>query len=116
MMSLRVALASLPDDRRTTATVREVILYLSAHPSTPLSSERIAHVTTMPLDSVEQVLGALFQAGVIHCDGDPRLHPVSFEPDKVLALEIERYLRVAGTPSARLQANVGKYRNRLGSA
>lgn len=115
-MSLRVALASLPDDRATTATVREILLFLTSHGALEVSAERIAHVTMMPPDSVEQVLAAFCRATVIHCDGDPRLHPVSYQPDNLLALEVERFLRTAGAPNARLQASVGKYRNRLGPA
>jgi len=115
-MSLRTALASLPDDRGTACAVREIVTYFSAHPHTPFPEDRVVRATGLDTHRIEPVLKALCVAGVLHCDGDPCLHSVSFDPDRVLALEVERFLRVSGTPDAKLQASVGRYRNRLGSA
>jgi hypothetical protein len=113
-MSLRTALATLPDDRGTARAVHEVISFLSAHQGDVLGGERIARATGLSHDRVELVLRSLCVAGVLHCDGDPRPTSVSFDPDRVLELEVERFLRIAVKPDARLQASVGKFRNRLG--
>jgi hypothetical protein len=60
------------------------------------------------------VLKALADGGVLHCDGDPRLAACSYDPDRILALEVERFLRVGGTTNVRLQSGVGRYRDRFG--
>jgi hypothetical protein len=114
-MSLRTALASLPDDRPTACVTREVVAFFSAHAHTPISVGRVARATGVSDDRVEPVMGALCSEGVLHCDGDFRLHDCSFDPDRVLALEVERFLRASGSPSVKLQASVGRFRNRLGS-
>jgi hypothetical protein len=113
-VSLRTALSALPDDRATASTVREVIAYVSAHRRETLASERISRATGMGEERVEPVLTALCAAGVLHCDGAARPVQVSFDPDHVLELEVTRYLRSAGNPDLRLQAGVGRFRNRLG--
>jgi hypothetical protein len=113
-LSLRTALASLPDDRATATAVREVVAYFSAHPKNEFAADRLVRVTGMAHDRVDPVLQALCSCGVLHCDGDPRLHDMCFDPDRVLELEVGRFLRASGTPDARLQASVGRYRNRLG--
>ena len=115
-MSLRIALAALPDDRGTATVLREVLAFFSAHPHTDLSVDRLVRATGLGHERIEPVLAALCSAAVLHCDGDSRLHDCSFDPDHVLALEIERFLRTAGAPNVRLQASVGRYRNRFGSA
>jgi hypothetical protein len=115
-MSLRTALTTLPDDRGTAAVVREVLSFFSAHPHTDVSLDRLVRATGLGHERVEPVVGALCSAAVLHCDGDARLRDCSFDPDHVLALEIERFLRTASAPNMRLQASVGRYRNRFGSA
>ena len=115
-MSLRTALASLPDDRGTATVLREILAFFSAHPHTEVSVDRLVRATGLVHERIEPVLGALCSSAVLHCDGDSRLHDCSFDPDHVLALEIERFLRTAGAPNVRLQASVGRYRNRFGSA
>jgi hypothetical protein len=114
-MSLRTALAALPDDRPTASVIHEVVAFFSAHSHDQIGLDRVVRATGFGEERVEPVLSALCSGGVLHCDGDFRLHDCSFDPDHVLALEIERYLRSSGSPNLRLQASVGKYRNRLGS-
>jgi hypothetical protein len=113
-LSLRTALAALPDDRATASTVREVISYVSAHRREALQGDRIARATGMGQERVDPVLAALCKAGVLHCDGAPGLAEITFDPDHVLELEVTRFLRSAGNPDMRLQAGVGRFRNRLG--
>jgi hypothetical protein len=113
-MSLRTALAALPDDRSTASAVHEVISFFSAHQGDVVAEDRVSRATGLSRDRVELVLRSLCVAGVLHCDGDPRLTSVSFDPDRILELEVERFLRVAVKPDSRLQASVGKFRNRLG--
>ena len=115
-MSLRTALVALPDDRGTSTVVREVLAFFSAHPHTGVSLDRLERATGLGLERLEPVVCALCSAAVLHCDGDARLRDCSFDPDHVLTLEIERFLRTAGAPTMRLQASVGRYRNRLGPA
>ena len=113
-MSLRTALAALPDDRSTATAVHEVVAFYSAPPHDEVGEDRVTRATGLSHDRVDLVLRSLCRAGVLHCDGDPRLTSVSFDPDRILELEVERFLRVAVKPDTRLQASVGKFRNRLG--
>jgi len=113
-VSLRTALASLPDDRMTASAVREVIAFFAAHAHTPLDPSRISRATSLSSDRVVSVVKALCSAGVLHCDGDPDLKGSTFDPDRVLSMEVDRFLRSGGATSARLQAGVGRYMNRFG--
>ena len=113
-MSLRTALASLPDDRQTASAVREVVAFFAAHAHTPIDLERLARATAISADRLRFVVQALCSTGVLHCDGDPQLNGSSFDPDRVLSMEVDRFLRSSGVPTARLQASVGRYRNRFG--
>ena len=115
-MSLRTALVALPDDRGTSSALREILAFFSAHAHTDVSLERLERATGLGTERLEPVLDALCSAAVLHCDGDTRLRDCSFDPDHVLTLEIERFLRTAGAPTMRLLASVGRYRNRFGSA
>jgi hypothetical protein len=114
VVSLRTALASLPDDRTTAIAVREIVAFFAAHKSTSIDVERVVRATALSDDRVRSVMQALCSAGVLHCDGDPRLQGISFDPDRVLAMEVDRFLRRADGPGTRVQASVGKYLNRFG--
>jgi hypothetical protein len=113
-LSLRTALAELPDDRATAHAAREIIAYFAIHVGEPLLAARIGRSTGLEEDRVFPVLAALAKAGVIDCDGDPTLKPCTFEPDVVHGLEVDRYLRSGGSDAARLQSSLGKFRSRLG--
>ena len=113
-MSLRTALASLPDDRTTANAVREIVAFYAAHERTPIDARRLSRATAISSERVESVVRALCSEGVLHCDGDPHLDGSRFDPDRVLAMEVDRFLRSAGTPHAKLQASVGRYLNRFG--
>ena len=113
-MSLRTALASLPDDRATMHTLREVIACFAAHPHDPLGAEKIARATGIDIERIEPVLRSLVDAVVVDCDGDPSRQPCTFDPGPVLQLEVERFLRSASPDATRMQASIGRYRSRLG--
>lgn len=113
-MSLRTSLALLPDDRGTNATVHEVIAFFRAHAHEPVEASRISRAIGMDAERVEPVLQALATGRVIDCDGDPLIHPCSFDPDTMLALEIKRFLRVGDSASSRMHSGVTKYRGRQG--
>jgi hypothetical protein len=115
-MSLRTALSELPDDRDTSAAVREVVTYFQRHAHTPLAADRVVRATGLTSSRTEPVLKALAEGGVLHCDGDPRLTECSYDPDRILALEVDRFLRVGGNTNVRLQTSVGRYRDRFGRA
>lgn len=114
-MSLRKALALLPDDRGTATTVHEILAFFNAHPETEMQPERVMHATGLSPVRVEPVLKALADALVLDCDGDPRLKPCRYDPDAVLSMEVSRYLRLSGGSSARLQSSVDRFRGRYGS-
>lgn len=113
-MSLRKALTLLPDDRATVNVTREAVAFFSAHPREPIEPERVYRALGMPAARVEPVLRALADSFVIDCDGDPRLDPCRFDPDSILQLEVNRFLRVKDTNQSRLQSGVDRYRGRYG--
>lgn len=113
-MSLRTALAALPDDRNTACAVREIVAFYAAHEHTPIDLKRVSRATAISAERVDAVVEALCLEGVLHCDGDPHLNGSRFDPDRVLAMEVDRFLRSAGAPHTRLQASVGRYLNRFG--
>lgn len=114
-MSLRRALSALPDDRDTVAAVREVVAFLSLHPGEPMDVERVTRSTGVSSVRVEPVMCALAEALVIDCDGDPRLHEFTYQPDAVLSLEVRRFLKVAGGVESRLHRGVDRFRGRYNS-
>ena len=113
-MSLRTALASLPDDRGTVHAVREVVACFAAHPREPMDARRVARATGLDLDRVEPVFRCLADAVVLDCDGDPSWQPCAFDPGPVLLLEVERFLRSASPDAARMHSNIGRFRSRYG--
>lgn len=113
-MSLRTALAALSDDRGTVHAVHEVISCFAAHAGEPLPATRISRSTGLDVSRVIPVLTALAACAVIDCDGDPSAGSCTFEPDAVLKLEVERYLRTGSPGAAHLQSSLGKFRSRLG--
>lgn len=113
-MSLRTALADLPDDRGTVHATREIVACLAMHVGEPMAATRISRSTGLDMSRVLPVLQALARSLVIDCDGDPSLGPCTFAPDAVLQLEVERYLRSRGSDTTRIQESLGRFRSRLG--
>ena len=112
-MSLRKALAALPDDRDSAAAARMVITFFHRHAHDPVGADRVARATGLPLDRAEPVMSALAAGGVLHCDRDLGLSECRYEPDRILALEVDRFMRTTDS-SARLQSGVDRYRGRFG--
>ena len=113
-MSLRTALAALPDDRGTVHAAREILACFASHVGEPMPATRISRSTGLDIGRVEPVLAALAKSVVIDCDGDSSMASCTFDPDAVLKLEVERYLRSGGSDAARMQSSLGKFRSRLG--
>jgi hypothetical protein len=104
----------MPDDRATVYAAREVIAAFMAHQREALGAERVAKMTGIERDRVEPVLRSLVKALVLDCDGDPALRPCTFDPDPVLMLEVERFLRAPDPDGTRMQSSIGRFRSRLG--
>lgn len=113
-MSLRKALAELPDDLATRGVVRETVAYLQSHEGERFDAERVSRTTGIALQTTQTILCAMARAFVIDCDGDPRCSTCTFAPDAVLTLEIRRYLRGAGSSDARLHRGIDRFRGRYG--
>jgi len=111
-VSLRKALAALPDDRSTRSAIHGVVSYLDTHRDEPFDLYVITRRTGIDDPHIELVLRALASAFVIDCDGDPRSTPCTFRPDSVLALEVRRFLRTSGGSDIRLQRGVDRFRGR----
>jgi len=113
-VSLRRALAALPDDLAMRTTVRSVVAYLQAHPGERFDAPKISRATGSSAQGVETVLCALATGYVVDCDGDPRHSTCTFSPDAVLDLEVRRYLRGTGRDDTRLHRGIDRFRGRYG--
>jgi hypothetical protein len=111
-VSLRKALAALPDDRTTRSALHGVVSYLDTHRDVPFELSGITRGTGLDDVRVESVLRALAAAFVIDCDGDPRSTSCTYKPDSVLSLEVRQFLRNSGGGDARLQRGVDRFRGR----
>jgi len=114
-VSLRKALAALPDDLATRTTVRSVVTFLQSHAGESFDARRISRGTGTSVQGVESVLCALAHGFVVDCDGDPRCSTCTFSPDAVLDLEVRRYLRGTGRDDTRLHRGIDRFRGRYGS-
>lgn len=115
-MSLRKALAELPDDLATRNIVRSLVAYLQSHEGERFNAERVSRSTGVSLHDVQTIMCALVDGFVLDCDGDPRCETCRFTPDAVLNLEVRRYLREAGSSDARLHRGIDRFRGRFGSS
>lgn len=113
-VSLRRALAALPDDRDTAAAARKVIMFFHGHAHDPVGAERVARATGLSPDRTLPVMSALALEGVLNCDGDPSLSQCRYEPDRILALEVDRFMRTSNSSSVRVQSGIDRYRDRFG--
>lgn len=111
-MSLRKALAALPDDRGTRLALRGVITYLDTHREAPFDLRGVERGTGLDESRIEPVLYALKTAFVIDCDGDPRSNRCTYKPDSVLSLEVRQFLRTSAGGDASLQRGVDRFRGR----
>jgi hypothetical protein len=111
-MGLKRVIDTLPGDRETSAALREVVGYLRDHSGQPIDPHRIVRVTGLTEVRVADLMSALAAGFVIDCDGNPASDPCTFEPDIVLQLEVDRFLRTAGDSADRLQRSVDRFRGR----
>lgn len=111
-VSLRNALAALPDDRATRVAVGEVLAYLSGTPQ-EVDAFRVSHVTGVKLSMVEYVLDVLAGGVVLDCSGDPPHY--RYHADTVNDLEVSRFLRSRSTADSRVQGSVDRFRSSFGA-
>lgn len=113
-MSLRRALAALPDDRETAAATREIVAFFNSHKGEAIGFRRLARVTGLGEVRVAPVLGALATAGVVDCDGDSDGRECTYAPDGALDIEVRRFLRVSEAAGSGLQRRVDRFRGSFG--
>jgi len=111
-VSLRNALAALPDDRATRVAVTEVLAYVR-RATAEVDAPRVARVTGIGLSTVERVLDVLAGGVVLDCSGDPPRY--RYHADTVNDLEVSRFLRSRSTQDSRVQGSVDRFRNRFGT-
>lgn len=113
-MSLRRALAALPDDRDTATATREIVAFFDSHKGETIDSRRLARVTGLGEVRIAPVLGALATASVVDCDGDSDCGECVYRPDGALDVEVRRFLRVSGAAGNGLQRRVDRFRGSFG--
>lgn len=114
-MTLRRAIESLPDDRETASAVRLIVSFLQAHPSEPLSPDRLSRAIGIPVERVETIFKAMSDAFVLDCGGDSDFSACTYTPTTVLSLEIRRFLRSGSGSHTRLQKGADRFRSRFGN-
>lgn len=112
-MSLRGALANLPDDRATRSAARSVVSFIAHHVDEPLEQERIARVTGVSIVTVEQLIKALADGYVIDCGG-PGTVSCIYHPSTVLGMEVDRYLRTSSVVDQSLRKSTDRFRSQYG--
>lgn len=113
-MSLRRALAALPDDRDTVAATREVVAFFDSHKGEVIDFRRLARVTGLGEVRAAPVLQALAGASVVDCDGELDSRECTYAPDGALDIEVRRFLRVSGLAGDGLQRRVDRFRGSFG--
>lgn len=111
-MTLKQALSTLPDDRGTKSAVRAVLTVLEAHRGDEMGCAALARLTGLSTATVGPVVEALAHGGVVDCAHESE--GCVYDPGTLVELEVSRFLRSAGTHSAKLQDSVSKFRDRYG--
>ena len=111
-MSLRGALERLPADRGTETAVREILSLMSRREGESFTSAQLASTLELEHRVVVEILDALRLSFVLDSDGDSRAYV--YRSDRLLELEIKRFMRRADSHAGLLQNNVEKFRHRYG--
>jgi hypothetical protein len=109
-LSLRTALATLPDDRETRHAVAEILAYFTERDGEAIEAERVVRVTGRSKSRVQEVLSALATGVVLDSLGNPPAY--RYHHDSITDLEVTRLLRTTHTHAPRLQGSVDKFRSR----
>ncbi len=111
-MGLAAALDSLPNDRATQQAVREVLLALSRHPDQAVSARRVADLSGESEGLSRRVLDAFARCRVVTRDEEP--DTFRYSPDRLTALDVDRFVRRVDARTGMLQDNVERFRERFG--
>ena len=111
-MTLRRAIAALPDDRATIRAAQAVVRFFNAHPGEDIGIERIVKATGVAEETVHAITEVLSDSFVIDCVGLERC--CRFDPSPILAIEVSQYLRTAAAPDAGLRQSTDRFRQRFG--
>lgn len=109
-MGLNSALTQLNGDRSLESVIRDVLVFFRTHPHALFSAAEVARRTARPVHVVERILLTLGRSFVLDSQSDPSSY--RYEPDALLELDVERFLRRVGTIEGRLQNNVARFRER----
>jgi hypothetical protein len=111
-VSLKRALELLPDDRLTRAAIEAVLRYLDSHRLLHVDAHQVAIATRQEEERVHQVLAVLASARVLDFVSDPP--GFRLISDRVLDLEMGRFLRASQNSSSSLQSSVDRFRRTYG--
>ncbi len=108
-MSLRRALDGLPGDRVTESAVRQILEIMRLHPGETMDVVDVARRLERSEHDVSVVLLHLADASVLRRDG----LGYRYERDRLLDLEVDRFMHRVQSHSVYVQSNVAKFRERF---
>lgn len=112
-MSLRAALERLPHDRESEVLLRNLLTVLRRHAGEWLQPSEIAPILDSTTDSIGSILEVLGESFVLDFDDGPPRYV--YRKDRMLEIEIERFMRGADSRNGMLQNNVERFRQRYGA-
>ncbi|MDH4139708.1 MAG: hypothetical protein OEV43_03970 [Coriobacteriia bacterium] len=112
-MSLKRALESLPADRETSSTVRDILTMFRRHPDAWMSCRHVANIVDRSVETSRGILAVLAESGVL--DFDSAESKYRYEQDTLLNIEIDRFVRRVDSHAGAVQSNVERFRQRYGS-
>lgn len=93
--------------------MREILALFTRHTGEWIEPSRVAAIADVPPSLAEHILGILGTAFVLDFDDGPPRY--SYRKDRLLDLEIDRFLRRADGRADKLQSNVERFRGRFGA-
>jgi hypothetical protein len=112
-MSLRLALSALPGDRESIGALRLLLGYLDHHQHESLDPRRIGNSTGAESARIDAIVPVLVQSGVVDFDGDSDRARIRYAPDRLLDMEVRRFLRSFSAEESALRRRVDRFRDRF---
>ncbi len=109
-MTLKTGLERLGSDRETKSAVRHVLEALVRHAGEWMDAQTLHGYSGVDGPRLDGILSTFAQAFVLDCDGDPPRY--RYDPDRLLHIEVDRFLRRAESHTGKVRSGVEAFRRR----